>query len=91
MVKDTPEVARVYFREHNIPFPCLVDPEHEVYNRYEVKSTLMSLGQRPALFVIDREGIVRYAYLGWQQWDIPPNAEVLEVCTGIPCEAGLHP
>ena len=42
--------------------------------------------ERPALFVIDREGVVRYAYLGWQQWEIRSNAEVLEVCRGIPCE-----
>jgi peroxiredoxin Q/BCP len=87
LVKDTREAAQTYLREHDIPFPCLVDPEHQVYDRYGVKSKLMSLGQRPALFVIDRDGIVRYAYLGWQQWEIPSNAEVLEVCRSIHCGA----
>ncbi len=87
IVRDTQEQARSYFQEHRIPFPCLVDPEHRVYDQYEVKSKLLSLGQRPALLVIDREGVVRYAYLGWQQWEIPSNAKVLEVCRGIPCEA----
>lgn len=87
VVWETKERAHTYFEEHNVPFLCLVDPEHRVYDQYEVKSSLQSLGQRPGLFVIDVEGIVRYAYLGWQQWEIPPNAEVLEVCRDIRCEA----
>jgi thioredoxin-dependent peroxiredoxin len=89
LVKDTEEAARSYFSEHNIPFPCLADPEHTVYDQYEVHSKMLSLGQRPALFVIDREGLVQYAYLGWQQWEIPPNDVVLEVCRGIPCYAEI--
>ena len=80
LVKDTEEQALAYFESHHIPFPCLVDPQGRVYGQYEVHSKLLSLGQRPALFVIDRDGVVRYAYLGWQQWEIPGNAEVLEVC-----------
>ena len=86
LVNDTEEQALAYFKEHRVPFSCLVDPEHTVYDQYEVRSKLLSLGQRPALFIIDREGIVRYAYLGWEQWEIPSNAEVLEVCRSIPCE-----
>ena len=86
LVKDTQEHGRTYFAEHNIPFPCLVDPEHRVYDQYEVNSKLLSLGQRPALFIVDREGTVRYAYLGRQQWEFPSNTEVLEVCRGIPCK-----
>ncbi len=60
-----------------------MDTEGKVYHQYEVKSTLLSLGQRPALFVLDRDGIVRYAYLGSQQWEIPGNEEVLGVCRNI--------
>ena len=39
----------------------------------------MSLGQRPALFVIDRDGIVRFDTVGTQQWQIPTNQQVLRV------------
>jgi peroxiredoxin len=87
VVRDTPEKARAYFTDHAIPFPCLVDTDNTLYDQYEVKSKLLSLGQRPALFVIDREGVVQFANLGWQQWEIPGNDEVLGVCKGIPCEA----
>lgn len=83
LVRDTQENARDYFQRHNIPFNCLADLTGEVYHRYEVKSKLLSLGQRPALFVLDRDGIVRYAYLGSQQWEIPGNKEVLEVVRRI--------
>lgn len=88
VVKDAPEAARIYFAERGIPFPCLVDPERRVYDQYEVESKPLSLGQRPALFVIDREGVVRFAYLGRQQWETPPNSEVLGVCRSIPCREG---
>lgn len=79
LVRDTRQAAHDYFRKHKIPFPCLADETGDVYHQYEVRSTLLSLGQRPALFVLDREGIVRYAYLGSQQWEIPGNEEVLEI------------
>jgi len=42
-----------------------------------VKSAMISLGQRPGLFIIDKDGTVRYAYLGWQQWEIPSVDETL--------------
>ena len=83
LVRDTQQAAHAYFQKHNIPFPCGVDLIGKVYHQYEVKSTLLSLGQRPALFVLDRAGIVRYAYLGSQQWEIPSNAKVLEVLRRI--------
>ena len=86
VLNDSPEHARAYFQQHPIPFPCLIDPAHTVYDRYQVESKVHSLGQRPGLFVIDREGVVRYAHVGWQQWEIPRNADVLEACRRVPCE-----
>jgi peroxiredoxin len=74
---DTLENARRYFQTNEIPFPCLPDADRKVFRQYDVKSAMISLGQRPGLFVIDREGIVRYAYLGWQQWEIPSIDETL--------------
>jgi peroxiredoxin Q/BCP len=74
---DTAENSRSYFEKNTIPFPCLPDPEREVFRRYDVKSAMISLGQRPGLFVVDKDGFVRYAYLGWQQWEIPSVDETL--------------
>lgn len=74
---DTLENARAYFQSNGIPFPCLADPERKVFRQYDVKSALISLGQRPGLFVIDKDGIVRFAYLGFQQWEIPSIDQTL--------------
>ena len=74
---DTLESARSYFQSNDIPLPCLPDPNRDVFRQYDVKSAMVSLGQRPGLFVIDRDGVVRYAYLGWQQWEIPTVDETL--------------
>ena len=49
-----------------------------MFDIYNVESKIASLGQRPALFVIDKQGMVRYAHVGAQQWDIPPVEEVLD-------------
>ena len=73
----SPENSRSYFEREEISFPCLPDPERRVFRLYDVKSAAISLGQRPGLFVIDKEGVVRYAYLGWQQWEIPGLDETL--------------
>jgi len=75
---DSVEHAQSYFQRNEIPFPALADPDRTVFRQYDVKSAVVSLGQRPGLFVIDREGVVRYAYLGWQQFEIPSVDETLK-------------
>ena len=59
-----------FVTERGIPFPLLSDPEGEAYRAYQVESRLLSLGQRPALYAIERGGVVRYAFLGTQQWQL---------------------
>jgi peroxiredoxin len=83
LARDTLDNARGYFEQNELPFPCLPDPDAEVYRLYDVKSAVISLGQRPGLFVIDGEGTVRYSYLGWQQWEIPSVEETLEVLDNL--------
>ena len=72
------EVAK-HLREHPTPFALLPDPQGTVFDAYDVPSRLISLGQQPATFVIDREGVIRFDAVGAQQWNIPSNATVLEV------------
>ena len=54
-----------------------------VFDAYDVVSTMMSLGQRPALFVVDRSGTVRFDSIGTQQWQIPSNDNVLTVLSSL--------
>jgi peroxiredoxin len=65
------------------PFPLLADTDHAVFDAYDVVSTMMSLGQRPALFVIGGDGTVRFDSVGTQQWQIPTNDNVLDVVKSL--------
>ena len=80
---DTLGNAKHYFELNPVPFTALVDETREVYQQFDVQSKLISLGQRPGLFIIDKAGIVRFAFIGMQQWEIPPNAQVLEILQEI--------
>ncbi|MSQ11302.1 MAG: redoxin domain-containing protein [Dehalococcoidia bacterium] len=87
IVHDSPQAARAFLAQHPSPFPLLLDATHALFEQYGVESKLASLGQRPGLFVIDSEGVVRFTHLGRQQWEIPSNPVVLEEVRCLPCEA----
>ena len=80
---DTRDGVEKFVRGNEYPFSLLADTDHAVFDAYDVVSTMMSLGQRPALFVVDREGVVRFDSIGTQQWQIPTNDNVLEVLSRI--------
>jgi peroxiredoxin len=72
-----------FVRDNDYPFPLLADSEHIVFDAYDVINKLASLGQRPALFVVDRSGVVRFDSIGTQQWQIPSNDNVLAVVSSL--------
>jgi len=74
---DTVDSARTFFEREKLPFQCLPDPDREVFRMYDVKSAMISLGQRPGLFIVDKDGVVRFAHLGFQQWEIPSVDDTL--------------
>jgi peroxiredoxin len=76
---DTNEGVARFVRDRDYPFSLLADPDHTTFDAYDVIAQLMSLGQRPALFVVDTDGQVRFDSIGTQQWQIPSNDNVLAV------------
>jgi peroxiredoxin Q/BCP len=78
------DASEAYLRAHPLPFPTLIDDRHRVFDAYDVTSRMMSLGQRPAVFVIDQAGIVRFDEIGAQQWNIPSNRTVFGVLDSLP-------
>ena len=80
--ESTEAVAR-YEEKNPTDYPILSDADHTAFDAYDVVSRALSLGQRPALFVIDRDGIVRFDSVGTQQWQIPSNEQVLQVLAGL--------
>ena len=80
---DTADGVAKFVQGNEYPFSLLADEHHTVFDEYDVISTMMSLGQRPALFVVDREGVVRFDSIGTQQWQIPSNDNVLTVLSSL--------
>ena len=80
---DTADGVARFVRNNDYPFPLLADTDHAVFDKYDVVSTLMSLGQRPALFVVDEHGTVRFDSVGTQQWQIPSNENVLRIVASL--------
>jgi peroxiredoxin Q/BCP len=80
---DTVEGVARYLARNPLPYPVVADPDHRVFDAYDVQSRLVSLGQRPAVFVVDRKGVVRFDAVGAQQWQIPSDDEVLGVLRSL--------
>lgn len=76
---DSVEGVAKYVAANPVPYTIVADTDHVAFDAYDVGVRALSLGQRPALFVIDRDGVVRYDSVGTQQWQIPTNEQVLAV------------
>lgn len=71
------ETVQTLVRELELPFPVVADADRAVFQTYEVHSRAWSLGQRPALYLIARDGLIRFAHVGTQQWDIPATRDII--------------
>jgi peroxiredoxin len=72
---------KAYLSSHPMPFPLLADETREVakswgvYVPFNYESFRIA---RPATFLIDPEGIIRYVYVGKNQFDRPSPELVLK-------------
>ncbi len=80
---DGPHAFQTYWEENDIPFPGLADLRSRVAAKYEQEVNLFKFGRMPALFVLDQQGVIRFAHYGDSMSDIPSNAEVLQVLDEI--------
>jgi alkyl hydroperoxide reductase subunit AhpC len=78
-----PDETRALASDLALPFPVLADQDRAVFLAYAVESRAWSLGQRPAVYIVDRDGLIRYAHVGAQQWNIPPMTALLGVLDGL--------
>lgn len=72
------EELTAHLAKNDYPFPLVADTDGAVFDAYDVTSRMVSLGQQPALFIIDGEGIVRFDAIGAQQWDLVGPRELTE-------------
>jgi peroxiredoxin len=73
-------VAREAVRGAGLPYPVLSDPRLRVIDRYGLRHVDEPKGRpisRPAVIVLDREGVVRYAHVGEHPRDRPALGAIL--------------
>ena len=79
MVAQNSAVVRRYVEEAGLPFTILVDESREVTRRYGVWHRLGLDAwniSRPALFVIDKTGMIRSVFVGESQEEFPGREEI---------------
>ena len=64
-------------------YPIFYDESKKVAGMLKQEVRLIKLGRMPGLLVIDKKGIIRYAYYGKSMHDIPENNEILQVLEDI--------
>jgi peroxiredoxin len=74
------EVAQVEATAAHLRFPILCDPELSAIARFDVLHEDEPEGRpiaRPSLFLVDRAGILRFAYVGEDARDRPAVGTIL--------------
>jgi peroxiredoxin len=68
-----------WWREHEMPFPGLPDPDHSISKLYGQQVKIFKLGRMPAQLIIDKNGMIRYKHYGNSMSDIAENSELLSM------------
>ena len=86
VVAQKSEPVRRYIEETGLPFNILVDESREVLKAYGVWHALGLDAwniARPALFLIDQSGAVRYSFVGEKQEEFPAHEEILRALDSL--------
>jgi peroxiredoxin len=76
---DGPIAFRRYWQEQAIPFTGCADVKSRVADRFHQEIKLLKFGRMPAIFVLDKNGCIRYRHYGESMSDIPANSEILKI------------
>jgi peroxiredoxin len=60
-------------------YPVYYDKKEKVAKRLKQQIKLLKFGRMPGLLIIDKEGIIKFAYYGDSMKDIPENDVLIEV------------
>lgn len=86
VVAQRSDAVRAYVEDNGLPFNILIDESREVSKRYGVwqRIGLASWNlARPALFLIDKEGRVRFSFVADSQDEFPSHDEIQRQIDGI--------
>jgi peroxiredoxin len=72
--------VRRYIEETGLPFNILIDESREVLKGYGVWHRIGLDAwniARPALFIVDRSGSIRYSFIGESQEEFPSHEQIV--------------
>jgi peroxiredoxin len=81
VVAQSSEPVRRYIEDAGLPFNILIDESREVLKAYGVWHALGLDAwniARPALFLIDRSGAIRYSFIADRQDEFPSHEEIVK-------------
>ena len=70
-MREAPDLVKTYVAKHRLTFPHLLDAEAKVTSMFAVPGT-------PTTFLIDREGQVLGAGVGYRNWASPAVQRLVE-------------
>lgn len=75
---DTPQVAQQTKQELGLSFTVIPDNKRTIMRLYDHKERYTDLNvHNPAVYIVDREGIVRYAHFGKDAGDRPDPSRII--------------
>lgn len=80
---DGPRAYQRFWELENMPFVGVPDIKSKIADKYYQEVNLLKLGRMPAVFVIDKNGMIRYKHYASSMSDIPENSEILRVIDEI--------
>ncbi|MCG9129924.1 peroxiredoxin family protein [Candidatus Poribacteria bacterium] len=88
-----PRELRGYAERNGITYPLLVDKERNVIKSYGVYHWLSFEAYniaRPSTFLIDKQGIIKYMYIGSHQFDLVDQTELIDCLKSLNTDKGLQ-
>ena len=86
VVAQSSEPVRRYIEETGLPFNILIDESRTVLKAYGVWHAVGLAAwniARPAVFLIDRSGVIRYSFVAKRQDEFPSHEEILQAIEAL--------
>ena len=64
-------------------YPILFNPEHDVIEQYGVYDLHGDGFAAHSVFIVDRDGVLRWKYVSGSTYDVPPTARVIEQAKAV--------
>jgi peroxiredoxin len=75
-----------FWESEKMPMPGIADPQHIIAKQYGQEVKILKMGRMPALFVIDRQGLIRFRHYGQSMSDIPENEDIISLLKKVNLE-----